>query len=265
MEFGLSSIPIGVLKFIADKLEDMVALPAYKLSHQNYLNHKHRVLYTPLVSSIEYDLFLESKHVSNEEAPMSKLYVKVDVDSPYRCLSGYVIAKSGPLIYQNPIMIRIEENRESTSVYVCNLPQLPLKDLYVDDNRVHLSINDLEFCGTLTDQGGIASEFKIGLGLPLYEEFMNDDWEKKWGEVWCLTFLNREFDNYRFKFINKLAGPFALNHSYARANESFRTKIRRHWSSIVVNGICHEYVIKVLWWSTMKFRIKYLKENAKLD
>ncbi|TOP60449.1 hypothetical protein, partial [Vibrio parahaemolyticus] len=103
---------------------------------------------------------------------------------------------------------------------------------------------------------------KVRSNLPLYEEFMNDDWDRKWGHVWCITFLNQEFENFRFKYIGRLAGPFALLDLGKRPNEPKMAKLRRYWCSFVVNFICNEKLLKMLWWTTMKLRVKSLKQAA---
>lgn len=265
MEPSLSSVPSSLWSIIKNKLEEQIFLPAYKISHQNYLKHKHQACYASLARGIEYDLFLECKHVSNEELPLSKLYLKVEASCHYRELTGRLIVKSDPFIYQEVLDLMIEVDRGSSSIIVCHLPNIPLKEVHVVEGGFLPSIREIKFVGMLTDEHGQKEEFEVNMGLPLYDESFNDDWDIKWGSVWCLSFINQEFSNFRHKCICNLAGSFALLNVRAKHNESIGYKLRRCWYSFVVAGLCNERLLLPIWWMTMKLRIKSLQEKANLN
>ncbi|WP_219627717.1 hypothetical protein, partial [Vibrio parahaemolyticus] len=65
MEPSVSSVPSSVWAYLKRKLEKVLFLQAYQISHESYLKHKHRKWYEHLVQGIEYDVYLENSRLSN--------------------------------------------------------------------------------------------------------------------------------------------------------------------------------------------------------
>ncbi|OCH10481.1 hypothetical protein A6E11_08410 [Aliivibrio fischeri] len=242
-------------------IEDKIYRPAYEVSHHNYLSYKYTIMYKPFIEGIEFDLYLETHSLSNEEFPTSKLYLKVESELPYTQLIGHVITKSGSLSHQNPFDIVIQPE---SNIIVYNLPNIPLKRIFVSEHGICPSINEIEIIGYAKKNTGPDKAFNIKLGLPLYDEFWDEkDWIESFGKFWNLSYLNRQFNNYRIRFINKLAGPFAMLEVNKKRNESRVEKIRRLKCLFVINILANEKVLKFIWWLTMKWRINTLKEISK--
>ncbi|MEZ8097232.1 hypothetical protein ACED51_24305, partial [Photobacterium swingsii] len=252
------SVSPGILGILKEKLEKWLCYKAFKISHEDYLRHKNRAYFEPLVAGVEYDFLLENRYFSNDESPMSKLYLKIDENVTYKRIVGHVVVKSGVLTYQNPFDILIEPRRH---VVVYHLPNIPLKDISIRDGKIYTTIDEIEITGAAIDGSDNKITFTSNSGLPLYDEFLNDDWVRKWDTVWNLSYLNNHFVNFRFGFINKLAGPLALTYSRKRAKESIHQKIRRYWCRISIDIIANEKLCKIIWWLTMRSRISYLEKH----
>jgi len=210
----------GILGALKQKIEKIIFYEAYSFSHKDYLKFHNRLLFRYMAEGIEVDVYLENKHLSNEELPLSKLYLKTSSNNEYKRLTGHILAYDGSVVYQNPVNVLFNKPEELIIYY---LPNLPLKEVFIDDG-VYTTYSEVELKGELEDSEGNKKEVDHRIGGPTYTEFLNSEWERKWGAIWNLDFLVQEYRNYRLRLIVRLAGSLALLHTKKTSNEKFRKK-----------------------------------------
>jgi hypothetical protein len=244
--------PLGLLKWLKEWLERIFMLKPYQTSHSKYLKRKNELLFRVLTKDIEYDLKLENKHFNNKENPCSKLVFKFPDGFEGGVLQGVVIAESGDLQHQE----RFHIIYMGKPLVVIKLPRMPLKDLYVFDDGVKLSIDNIFIEGEFIDRQGNINQFKTINGCPIYNEYLNGEWDYRWGIVWNLDYLSEIKSNFRHRILNKLLGQLWSLGPPRRKNRTIRRFLSDIYREVLVNGLLHEKVINVIFWLLVILRVQ---------
>lgn len=256
MEFKL---PPGLFGLIKNWLEKLIFLRAYIISHNDYIYRTSKLHFKELADEIDYDVKLASRYISNDEVPMSKLYVKTGKNNIYNHFTGYVKAFSGNVCYQNPIDIELVSDEQ---VVITHLPSIPLKDITIDDDGIVTTYSEVTLSGVFYGEGGVTKEISDTFGSPTYTEFLNSTWSRKWDHVWNLDFLEFEFGEMRHTLIYTLAGPFAFI-AHSNTYVGFLGKVNKLWDKLVLNVITNQKALKVYWWATMPLRVRRWQTHNK--
>lgn len=244
--------PFGLLKWIKVWLDKIIMLKPYQTSHSKYLKRKGELFFRVLTEGIEYDLRLENKHFNNKENPCSKLVLKFSDGFEGGELRGIVVAESGDLQYQE----RFHIIYMGKPLVVVRLPRMPLKDLYLFDDGVKLSIDNIFVEGELIDRHGNTIKFKTINGCPVYNEYLNGEWDYRWGIVWNLDYLSELKSSFRHKILNQLLGELWSLGPPRRKNREIRAFLSDIYRRVVVNGLLHEKVVNVIFWLLVILRVQ---------
>jgi hypothetical protein len=205
------SLPVGTLGFFKEKITKFLFLPSYRVSHNRFLERsqagKH---FQALGEFFEFDLHLESDHLSNATVPMSFVVLRNRSGQIFSRIEVHVQATARHVEYQDfTTLIEVGERP-----VVINLPRIPLKEMQVtesdgitttyDNARVSISILD----DAIPVQQARAKSHRI---TPSYTEFLNSEWDKKWDVVWNLDYIetckNELRDRLRFYFVTRNRFP----------------------------------------------------------
>ena len=125
------SIPAGTLGLLIDPITKFLFLNAYKVSHEEHLEHyRPGKRFHALGRFLEYDIHLESDHVSNATVPMSFLILRNISDRTFHRVDLLVEADAGSVKYQDfTTLIDV-----GSTPLVVHLPRIPLKEMDVQNN-----------------------------------------------------------------------------------------------------------------------------------
>jgi hypothetical protein len=250
----LENIPAGLFSWIKKPFLKWVFRDAYVSSHNRYIKHSKNLSYKPVTPNLQFMLHLENKYFHNQELPISELYLKLEKGHSISHITGYVTATNKNVQYQNPVDV---SPGSETELSIVLLPQLPLKDITYSEGLFYMSYTDVWFSGAINYSNNTEEDFKVHWHSPMYSEFTNSEWDKKWNFVWNLDYLNSEKTNFRHRIVTNLAGPLA----YLDSAPNYRRKtllsiVRSYWAWFIVNGIAHPKITDFVFWLLVAFRAK---------
>ena len=255
------SVSPGILGWIKEILEKAIFKSSYIISHQNYLSWKATTRYKQVKNLFEYKLLLENRYLTNDESPASKIIFKI-IDQDILRIRAFIIAEKGKLQYQDMVSMHVR----GQEITVIHLSRIPLKEIIVCSNGISTTYDDVRIEGEVTKEGGSVIKFDSLWGSPTYTEFLNSSWDRKWGKIWNLDYLQDQKKNFRHSLVHRLAGSLAyLNIRPTARKQSFTQIIYRYWCIFVVNIIANERVTNFIFWCLVFTRIKRLKHNSKIQ
>ena len=182
------SIPAGTLGLLIDPITKFLFLDAYKVSHEEHLEHyRPGKRFHALGRFLEYDIHLESDHVSNATVPMSFLILRNISDRTFHRVDLLVEADAGSVKYQDfTTLIDV-----GSTPLVVHLPRIPLKEMDVQNNRIITTYNKVWVKATISDNSLSEYEAKAESPRlsPTYSEFLNSRWKRKWDVIWNLDYI----------------------------------------------------------------------------
>ncbi len=250
------SISPSLVAWFRELLEKKLFLESYTISHKHYLSRRAKTPYKRVDDLFEYKLFLESKNLTNDEVPSSKIIFKI-IDSSIQEIKVYIIASKENLQYQDRLCARVKNGE----IIVLNLCRIPLKEMYITSaGNISTTYDDVNIEGVVEKENGHTKEFQSLWGSPTYTEFLNSSWDRKWNKIWNLDYLEEDMLKFRHSIVQNLAGSLAyLTIRPTVRNSNITSKLYRFWCVFVVNFLANERITNVLYWSLVLLKIKRLK------
>lgn len=183
------SIPAGTLGLFTERITKFLFLASYEISHAEHLKRfqagKHL---DELGEFFEFDVHLECDYVSNATVPTSFLIL--------RNRSGQTFNRVELLVEANGEYVKYQDFTTLVAVgeipLVVYLPRIPLKEIeFTNTNRIILPYRDVTVTVFVHDDSipEYKSKAKSRAIRPTYTEFLNSSWDKKWGTVWNLDYI----------------------------------------------------------------------------
>lgn len=254
------SIPAGSLGFLADKITKALFFASYQVSHQEHLKRsqagKH---FDELGEFFEFDIHLECDHVSNATVPTSFLILRNRSDKIFERVELLVEADGGCVKYQDfATLISVGE-----TPVVVYLPRIPLKEIEItENNRIVMSYEKVNITLFIRDKA-VPEERARAVSWPIsptYTEFLNSSWDKKWGTVWNLDYIESCKTSLRHKLqfylVTRNRWPVAGEPS-SRIYRSYKI-FRLLLGMPLFRIVSHEWIVSALFWLPIFVRYRKL-------
>lgn len=196
------SLPAGTLGLFTEKITKWLFLASYQVSHEEHLKRfQAGKRFRELGEFFEFDIHLECDHVSNATVPTSFLILRNRSGRTFSRIELLVEANGGYVKYQDfTTLIAVED-----TPLVVYLPRIPLKEIeFTSANRIVTSYRDVTVTVFIRDDASIP-EYKVqAKSLPIsptYTEFLNSSWDRKWGTVWNLDYIESSKTDLRHKLL----------------------------------------------------------------
>lgn len=196
------SLPAGTLGLFTEKITKCLFFASYQVSHEEHLKRfQAGKRFRELGEFFEFDIHLECDHVSNATVPTSFLILRNRSGRTFSRIELLVEANGGYVKYQDfTTLIAVGE-----TPLVVYLPRIPLKEIeFTNTNRIVTPYHDVTVTISIRDDDSIpehkakVTSFPIS---PTYTEFLNSSWDKKWGTVWNLDYIESCKTDLRHKLL----------------------------------------------------------------
>lgn len=255
------SIPAGTLGLLLDPITKFLFLDSYRVSHEEHLKHTRLgKRFGELGSFFEFDIHLECNYLSNSTVPMSFIILRNKSENKFSRAELLVEADAGHVKYQDfTTLIDLDSIPR-----VVSLPSIPLKEVeFTDSNDIVTSYNNVRVKIKIIDDKIISEEESSAESCaisPTYTEFLNSNWDKKWGVVWNLDYIER----CKTILKSKLEYYFITRNSWPVVGEPDSTFYQVYKLARLLFGIplfkflSNKYVLLTLFWVPIFMRLKKL-------
>ncbi len=255
------SIPAGTLGLLADKVTKFLFLASYQVSHTEHLKRiQAGKSFDELGEFFEFDIHLECDHISNATVPTSFLILRNRSAQTFQRVELLVEADGGYVKYQDFTTL-IDVGETPLIVY---LPRIPLKEVeIISHNRIVTSYKKVTVTLYIRDSSvpeyqAKATSWPIS---PSFTELLNSSWDKKWGAVWnldyiesCKTDLKHEL---QYHFVTRNRWPVS-GESSSRVYRLYKI-LRLLFGIPLFRMLSHEWVVSAMFWLPIFVRYRKLR------
>lgn len=260
------SIPAGTLGLFTDRVTKFLFLASYQVSHQEHLKRfQAGKRFDELGEFFEFDIRLECDHISNATVPASFIILRNRSTQTFERVELLVEADAGYVKYQDfTTLIAVGE-----TPLVVNLSRIPLKEIeFTSQNKIITPYNQVTV--TLYIRDCTIPEYQAKATSrpfhPSYTEFLNSSWDKKWGTMWNLDYIESCKTDVRYKLqyylVTRNRGSVAgesssrIYHIYKIVRLLFGIPLvrvlRDEW-------VVHEWVVSAIFWLPIFIRYRKLE------
>jgi hypothetical protein len=242
------SIPAGALGMLTDGITKFLFLGSYQVSHQEHLKRLQvGRRFEELGEFFEFGIHLECDHLSNITVPKSILMLRNRSSRIFERVALLVEATSSHSKYQDFTTL-IDVGVTPLVVY---LTKIPLKEIAVSDsNRITRSYDHVIV--TLFIKDSEIPEYKTKVTSwpikPSYTEFLNSSWDKKWGAVWNLDYI----ESCKTRLRNKLQHYLVSRNRWPVVGESSCHRMYRilqlMLGMLLFRILGHKWVVLSIFW-----------------
>lgn len=255
------SLPAGTLGLLIDPITKFLFQEPYRVSHQEHLKRfQAGKRFDALGQFFQFDIHLECDHISNSTVPMSFLILRNISGRSFQRVELLVEADAGYVKYQDfTTLVDIGK-----IPLVVNLPRIPLKEIELtNDNRIVTAYDNVRVMIEINDDSLSIYESRSESGpiRPTYTEFLNSRWDKKWGHVWNLDYI----ESSKTKLRHRLQYYLVTRNRWPVEGEPSGTfyqlyKALRFFVGVpLFRLLSHEQIISTLFWTPIFFRRKTLQ------
>ena len=257
------ALPIGIIQPLTDRIKKFLFLKTFTISHNEYLKRRmaDKKLY-PLGNFFEFKLFLENEYFSNLNNPMSYLTLKNISDRSFSRIELSVEASSRDLdVKFSDFTALFNVGRTS---YMIILPKIPLKSFdFTEENRLiriydTIRIKIFIYDNSVSENNAIAESLPINI---IYNEFLNSRWDKKWGLIWNLDYIESCKHNIKQKLEYYLISrnKFPILSEPTNLFFQYYKFLRLLIGHPLFKILSKQHVISALFWLPIFLRLKKLK------
>ena len=185
--------PFFIIKPLIDRIEKWIFLDAYIYSHNEYLKRTSLgSRWKKLDENLEYDIKFENIF-SNEKIPLHTIALKNRTSKVLRNIKVQIIAESDFLKYSDTIEIPFLDNK----IHISHLCRIPLQEIYIENGKIFLPYDRILVSITYQLEENIYK--RENYFFLTYTEYLNSEWEEKWGKIWNLDLIRRNQQRLREK------------------------------------------------------------------
>ncbi len=258
------TIPAGTLGLFADSITKFLFLDSYKVSHDKHLKRfSAGQTFQDIGIFFEFDIFLECNYISNSTVPMSFIIIKNKSKKLFKKVDLFVEADADYVKFQD--YTRLVDLGETPLIIY--LPKIPLKEVkFTNDNKINTPYSRVKvkleiFDESLTESEAISESRAI---TPSYTEFLNSRWDKKWGAVWNLDYIEsskRDLKNLiKYHLISKHRS-FIFYNAKNKITQIIRLPVLL-FGSLLFKVLSYPRFISIIFWVPIFFRLKKLSPKS---
>jgi hypothetical protein len=258
------SLPIGTLGLFKDKLTQRLFLESYEVSHQEHLKRFQTGRnFHELGEFFEFDLHLECNYVSNSTVPMSFLILRNRTERAFDRVEILVQASAAYVKYQDfTTLIDVGE-----TPFVVYLPRIHLKEVeFTNSNRIITSYNEVTVTAFIHDGSisGHQSKAQSSSICPTYTEFLNSRWDKKWGTVWNLDYIeSRKIDlRHTLQFFLVTRNQWPMEGEPRHLGFRIYKLLRLMIGAPLFRVLNRDWIISTIFWLPLILRRRKLEPKA---